>query len=133
MPVGGVASLDIIRHGGNMNLKLPLAPPPEIPPRDITPLSGNHPLSGATVANLSPAFNIELGLDDLAEGVVITQIQNGAPAQRLGFRPGDLVIKLNTIDIKSAKQLANLLDAPAQSFIFSVNRGGKILTQEYKQ
>ncbi len=133
LPVGGVASLDIIRHGGNMNLKLPLAPPPEIPPRDITPLSGNHPLSGATVANLSPAFNIELGLDDLAEGVVITQIQNGAPAQRLGFRPGDLVIKLNTIDIKSAKQLANLLDAPAQSFIFSVNRGGKILTQEYKQ
>jgi len=133
LPIGGVASLEILRQNRKINLNLPLAPPPEIPPRDITALSGDHPLSGAMVANLSPAFNIELGLDDLAEGVVITQIRQGAPAQRLGFRPGDLVIKLNTIDVKSAKQLENILAAPAQSFIFSVNRGGKILSQEYKQ
>jgi hypothetical protein len=42
---------------------MPLAAPPEDPPREKSPLDGRHPLSGATVVNLSPAVAEEMGLD----------------------------------------------------------------------
>ncbi|MFM9816047.1 hypothetical protein ACKI16_47170, partial [Streptomyces scabiei] len=68
--VGETATLDVLRKGEDKKIALPLETPPENPPRDITTLTGNGPLSGAIVGNMSPAYNEELGLDSFGRGVV---------------------------------------------------------------
>ena len=54
-------------------------------PTDVTELDGRHALWCATVANLSPGFNQDAGLDLFAEGVVILRIGRRGPADRSAF------------------------------------------------
>ncbi|MDH3739097.1 MAG: Do family serine endopeptidase, partial [Alphaproteobacteria bacterium] len=53
--IGGAAKLSIMRADGDLQVKLPLEAPPEVPPRNETQLTGAQPIAGATVVNLSPA------------------------------------------------------------------------------
>jgi len=49
--------------------RLALVKAPETVPRDLSPIKGKNPLSGAVIGNLSPAFAEELGIEDATEGV----------------------------------------------------------------
>ena len=79
--VGEDAELEVWRSGERMTVRLALETPPYDPPPQITTLTGRHALSGATVANMSPGLNEELGFDLFKRGVVVI----GDPArQRCG-------------------------------------------------
>ena len=56
----GEASLEVLRGGTRRKLNVLLIVAPESPPRDARDLTGNHPLGGAKVANLSPAVADEV-------------------------------------------------------------------------
>jgi len=49
-----------------------------------------------------------LGIEDTA-GALVTQVFTNSPADKGGIQPGDLVVRLNEIDIKDHLQLTNLL------------------------
>ena len=53
-----------IRQGKPLTATVPLVAAVEDPPRDTRDLTGRQPLSGAKVANLSPAVAEELGIED---------------------------------------------------------------------
>ncbi len=113
-------------RSGTRNIALRLAAPPEIPRRDTRRLEGNHPLTGVTVANLSPALTTELNLDPLLSGVVVLRVERG-PASRLGLRPGDIVAEIAEHDIESTRQLARILRQDRREWQIGVRRGGRIL------
>ena len=55
-----------------------------MPPRDLQTLDGRQPFAGATVGNLNPAFDDELGLEPTQRGVVVSSVarrQLGAAAR----------------------------------------------------
>ncbi|MGH6841975.1 MAG: trypsin-like peptidase domain-containing protein, partial [Methylocella sp.] len=54
-PLGGTASLALLRKGKPVAASIKLMPAPEIPARDPIKLTGPSPFSGVTVINLSPA------------------------------------------------------------------------------
>jgi serine protease Do len=112
--LGETATLDVQRRGQRMTLKIGLQDAPELPLRELTQLTGNQPLAGATVGNLSPAFAEELGVDTLARGVIVTEIAPGSPANRLRVRPGDIVVKVNDRDVTDVKNLQALLRGTSQ-------------------
>lgn len=112
--LGETAAVDVQRRGQRVALKIALQDAPELPPRDLTRLSGNQPLAGATVGNLSPAFAEELGVDTLMRGVIVTEIAPGSPANRLRVRPGDVIVKINDRDVTDAKGLQGLLQGSTQ-------------------
>ncbi len=95
---GTDVELEYIRGSRRRTAELGLEAPPEMPERAITTLEGRHPFDGLTVANLSPAFNEENGVDPMKQGVVITgaEWRNG---WRLPFRIGDVVLEINGEDI----------------------------------
>src|SRR3546814_1702847 len=74
---------------------LPLEAPPESPPRNELRLLGHHPLGGAFIASLSPALAEELDMPEVWSGVVITRVQRGTPANRVGFRARDIIVSVN--------------------------------------
>ena len=129
LAIGGQARLSVLRRGQPLELTLALAPPPEIPPRQATLLEGNHPMTGATVANLSPALADELALGTDASGVIVLTVTRGSPGARLGLQARDIVQSVNGGAVSSVGTLRQLLDKPAagKRWQIAIKRGDKVL------
>ncbi len=126
--IGETADLSVLRTDGDVQVRLPLEPPPEIPLRDETQLHGPQPLAGATVVNLSPAVAEERGFSRLATGVVIVDIARGSPAARLGFRLDDIVLRVNDTEIGSVATLSRAVAGEREAWSLDIQRGSKRLT-----
>jgi serine protease Do len=126
-PVGSTAALTLWRDGAERSIRVRLAAPPETPPRDITELRGRHPLAGAKVANLSPAFADELGLDLAGRGVIVLGTSTGSVAQRLGLEPGDIVAGVNGRAIGTVEQLRERLREGRAPWAIAIKRGDRLL------
>ncbi len=127
LKLGGKAELTLWRRGVRKLIRLALEAPPEEPPRDITELGGPHPLSGATVANMSPALADELDLDAFAPGVYVLGVRRGSPARRLRFRTGDRIEEINGRGVDTVAALKDLLDRRTDRWNIAIMRNGKTL------
>ena len=126
-PVGGTIELSLLRDGKSLTIDIELKPAPEEPPRNIIELEGSHPIAGATVGNLSPAFADELGTDTLARGVVILKVMRGSPAHRLRLRRGDVVLSINGQMIDTVAELREALRGPRSEWRIGLRRGDQKL------
>ncbi len=120
--------LTLWRAGQRREIVATLVPPPDLPARELTRLSGREPLSGAAIANLNPAFAEELGIDSAQRGVIVTALAEGGLAERLGIEPGDILVSLNKQPIESVAQLQRLLAAAGPPWVVTVKRGDKLLS-----
>ncbi len=127
LAVGGTAELTVWRRGKSSKVRVALVAPPEDPPRELTELTGPHPLAGATVANMSPALADELGLETIEAGVIVIGLRRGSSASRLGFRAGDMVRSVNGEHVDSVRRLKVLVAAPADRWRITLQRNGKTL------
>jgi len=128
LPIGGTAELAVVRGRQQLALPIKLIPAPEDPPRNQTKLDGQVPLSGATVANLSPALAEEMGTVRVADkGVVIVSIDRSSIAQRLRLAPGDIVVALNGDPVKSVAELKRLLAQKPPVWQLQINRAGQVI------
>jgi serine protease Do len=127
-PIDGTVPLTVLRQGRERQAALPLAAPPETPPRQITPLGGRQPLAGATVANLSPALAVELDIEPLWQGVVVLEVAPATPAARLGVQPGDLVLRVNDRAIERVDALEDALRRNGRrGWRLAIRRGNRVL------
>ena len=105
-----------------------LVAPPEDPPRNETLLEGSHPLSGATVVNLSPAVAEELSAIGVPDsGVIIMELHRGTPAALMRFSPGDLVIAVNEHEIETVADLERALRDDTRDWRITVRRGSQLI------
>jgi serine protease Do len=129
LSVGTKVPVKVIRAGKEVVLEVPLAAPPEEPARDKSLLEGRQPLSGATVANMSPALAEELGLSEWRQGVIVLQVQSGSYSARF-LRPGDLVVAINGQDVKSVADLKRRIAQGVASL--SLGREGTLSTIQFR-
>jgi len=127
LPIGDAAKMTIMRKGEQMDLPIQLVPAPREPEPDETWLNGEQPLTGAQVANLSPALGEELSVSGW-KGVVITAIKRGSFALSLGLRPGDIVARVNGTEVQNVDQLSKLMAVSQDEWQLTVERDGKIKT-----
>jgi Do/DeqQ family serine protease len=123
-PLGGKAQVAVIRGGREVKVTIPLETAPESP-REETVIKARSPLLGAKVANLSPAVAEELRLDSGAEGVAVTEVENGSVAQSFGFQKGDIVINVNNAKIATMQDLLRATSQPARLWRLTILRGGQ--------
>ena len=128
-PIGGEATLRVLREGRLLDVTIALMPPPEDPPRQTTLLQGRNPLAGAVVANLSPAVIEELALESGArEGVVVLEVQPRTPAQRLRLEPGDVLVRVNDVSIDSVDTVVSVLDRGwHREWRLAIRRGDRVI------
>ncbi len=127
MAVGGAAKVGVLRSGRQSELSIKLIPAPEVPPKDLTLLTGKNPFAGAEVANLSPALAEELSLEGDLTGVIIVRIRRQSTAARIGLAPGDTLLRLNSLDIVSVAKLKSLLRQKYTAWRIEIKRAGQIL------
>ena len=128
LKLGSTADLSVLRGGRVRIFRLDVVTAPENPPRDLSELSGTHPLSGASVANLSPAVAEELELEMMGRGVVVMDVRRGSIAQRLNFRRGDVVLRINRREPRSVDALRGILAEPAEQWRMSIRRDGQTIS-----
>jgi serine protease Do len=128
LPVGTPTRIGYWRGGTSRTATLTVIAPPEDPPRNLKELGGRHPLAGATVGNLNPAYDDELGLEPTQRGVVVSSVAGGSPAARLGVVGGDIIASLNRRPIENVTQLENALAASSAPWMIGVKRKGKLLS-----
>jgi Do/DeqQ family serine protease len=129
LPVDSTVPVKVIRGGKEFVFAMKLAAPPEDPPRDQSVLEGRQPLSGASVANLSPAVADELGLVEWRAGVIVTEVKAGSYAGRF-VRPGDMILSVNGQDVKNVAELKKRIAAGVSSV--SIGREGMVSTVQFR-
>jgi Do/DeqQ family serine protease len=129
LSVGETVPIKVLRGGKEVTLQLPLAAPPEDPPREKSALDGRQPLSGATVVNLSPAVAEEMGLIEWKPGVAVVEVKAGSYAARF-LRQGDMVLAINGQDVKNVADLKKRIAAGVASM--SIAREGMVSTIQFR-
>ena len=130
--VGGQAKLGIVRGGKRYMTNISLEAAPELVPRDQAAISGNSPLSGATVVNLSPAVAAEMLYDGKASGVIVTDVAQGSRAQLAGLQRGDVIINLNGVAIDATRTLVRVAGQDTQFWQVTINRNGQVIRQQFR-
>lgn len=123
-PIGTSVYLKVLRDGHETDMEVALIAPPELPLRDIRNITGENPLAGSVVGNLSPAFAQELNVDSHKTGVIVLQVGQGYGA-RLGLRPGDIVAEINGKVIGTTEELISVLRKQKGQWRVVIDRGGK--------
>ena len=126
--VGDQAGLQIIRGGKTLMATVQMQPPAETVARDIRKLVGRHPLSGLSVANLSPALAVEMGVDDMeASGVIVVAVAEGL-GQSLGIAPGDIIVEINGAAMHNTLEVERMMKKNADGWKVTYKHGDKLLT-----
>jgi Do/DeqQ family serine protease len=129
LQVDATVPIKVVRGGKEFVFDMKLAPPPEDPPRDQAVLDGRQPLSGAAVANMSPAVADELGLVEWRSGVIVMEVKPGSFAGRF-VRPGDMILGVNGQDVKNVADLKKHVAAGVASV--SIGREGMVSTVQFR-
>jgi Do/DeqQ family serine protease len=120
---GARVPLTVLRDGRPVTLTATAEAPPGGAP-EARQLTGNHPLSGATVVTLTPATAEASGLDPFADGVFIQSLDRRGAAARIGFRPGDIIDEINGQPVRDAAQLDRAL-GQSRAWVIGVERNGQ--------
>jgi Do/DeqQ family serine protease len=128
--IGGTAKVNLMRGGKEQTANIALVTAPDTPREEIV-IQSRSPFAGVKVGNLSPALADELRLDPGAEGVAILDVANGSPAQRFGFRRGDVVVSVNDKPIQKTRDLDQATKQEGRSWRLVLMRGGQRLAVQF--
>jgi len=134
-PVGQDLEIRVIRNGSEtpINVKLaPLADHSEViataPPKPAP--EPNKPASlGLTLADLSAALRTQYNVQQSVNGVVVTAVTPGSPAQEKGILPGEVIVEVDQAAVASPadvdKKVLDLRSQKRRTALFLVaNKAG---------
>ncbi len=98
---------------------------PEVPARDPVRITGQTPLAGLTVGNLSPALAEELQISADQSGVAAITVKE-SPATRY-FREGDILVSINGDPIRDVAMLRRILQNTPNYWDIEILRGSRTL------
>lgn len=114
----------LVRDGRRQTLNARIAPLPGDPDTGKATLIQQGGLSGAQAVALNPALADSLGGDPFSAGAILTGVQRGSYANRVGFQAGDVVVAVNGRPVSALTQLANV----GRGAEVTINRRGRTMT-----
>ncbi|MBM4272356.1 MAG: DegQ family serine endoprotease [Deltaproteobacteria bacterium] len=102
--VGGTVEITVLRDGKEKILQITIGERRD--EKDIAHKGKISERYGMTVQEITPELARHLGLTDKL-GVVITQIQEGSPADDAGLRVQDIILQVNRVKISSLNDYLN--------------------------
>ncbi|MGO8835771.1 MAG: DegQ family serine endoprotease [Roseiarcus sp.] len=126
-PLGGLATLNVLRAGKAVVLSMKLVAAPESPPRDAIRIKSRSPFEGALVMNISPALIEEMSIENAHEGVVVAEVAEGSTAADVGLQKGDLVLSVNDAKIETTRDLEKAAASHPRYWKLAIGRGGEVI------
>jgi serine protease Do len=133
---GKTVNVDILRGGKKMTLHAVVAklqddddskPKPATPPAKAAPKS---PRLGLSLTSLDDAARTKYKLPKDASGVVVASIDPAGPSADKNFRPGDIIVQVQTQTVRSPDDVNKIVDdtvkAGKKVVLLLVSRGGDL-------
>lgn len=118
-PAGTEVTLTVMRSGSKRQIKLRVTPGANT----ASSVSGTL-FDGATLRKASPDEAGDAG----SGGVVVESVAKGSPAARAGLRPGDMILSINRIPMKSVDDIRRWTsDRPTTLVVELVRNGDRLL------
>jgi serine protease Do len=122
---GTVATLDILRDGQPLTLKVTLGERPS----DLSARAGGGTvqegaLRGIAVENLTPSLRDQAGIPPNVTGVVIVQLDPSSPAAQFGIQAGDVIESINRQPVHNVGDFNRLAAQAKGQTLLRVNRQG---------
>ncbi len=124
--IGSPVPLTVWRDGKESIVDVTAEAEPQLSEADLTLLGGRSPLTGAVVADLNASLADRMRIRGAEQGAVIVDIEPMSPAARVGFKKGDVVLGAQGEDVKSAEQLAKLVEADSRLWRIKFSRDGRV-------
>jgi serine protease Do len=127
MAPGTTVHLKVLHNGQTRDVALTLgeAPSAKGAGGNAQGQTGNSPMAGVQVDELTNDIRQQLGLSSDVKGVVVTEVPDGSPAAEVGLQRGDVIEQVNRHPVNSVSDYQRLIrDAGAQALVLLVNRGG---------
>ncbi len=121
--IGDKLSVRYLRDGRERTTRVALIAPPEIPPRAPVTVPGDRILRGLRAVNVNPAVATEYRLEGVTSGVMV--VKTGPVAAQVGLRPGDVLRRINGIEIATTRDLLRATEFDTRSWALEFERGGK--------
>lgn len=126
--LGAEAQLTRVRDGQSEDVTITLIAPPDVPPR--ASYVTTTVLPGITLEQINPAVAAELGLPNMATGVVVSD--PGATGARAGLRQGDILLGINRIPLSTPAEADTLLQQAKGRLALTVQRGQRRVTLRFR-
>jgi C-terminal processing protease CtpA/Prc len=95
-------------------------------------IEGFSPLTGASVAELSPRLAQRLRLPSNLKGVAVVDVARNSPAESVGIRPRDVVREVNGAPIDNVETLRLASAQNTRWWRFTIERDGRIVRQVFR-
>jgi serine protease Do len=122
-PVDKTVELVVVRDGKQKTLRAKVG---ELEEPELSRLARGSERSpaefGLVVQDLNPELAERLGLDSV-EGVLITSVNPGSPADDAQLRRGDVILEVDRSEIRDVDDLRAQLDAADDGALFLIRRG----------
>jgi serine protease Do len=130
MAPGTTVHLKVLHNGQTRDVALTLgeAPSAKGAGSNAQGQTGNSPMAGVQVDELTNDIRQQLGLSSDVKGVVVTEVPDGSSAAEVGLQRGDVIEQVNRHPVNSVSDYQRLIrDAGAQALVLLVNRGGNTI------
>jgi S1-C subfamily serine protease len=124
-PLGGTASLTVLRGGKTLTFPMKLMAAPETPARDQVKIKGRSPFTGVTAANINPALIEELSLSGVSDGVIVIDVDTNSIAENVGLQKTDVIIDINDVKIATTQDLVKATSGKAAYWRLILQRNGE--------
>jgi serine protease Do len=122
-PVDKTVSVVVVRDRKRKTLRAKVGELAEPELGEIARYSKQGPAEfGLVVQDLNPELAERLGMDT-AEGVLITSVAPGSPADDANLRRGDVILEVDRSEIENVDDLRTQLDAADDGALFLIRRG----------
>jgi serine protease Do len=126
-PVDKTVKVVVVRDGKRKTLRAEVGELPQPELGELAMQTEQGPAAfGLAVQDLNPELAQQLGLDT-TEGVLITSITPGSPADDAQLRRGDVILEVDRSAIEDVGDLRTQLDAADDGALFLVRRGNSTI------
>jgi len=122
-PVGKTVDVVVLRDGKRKTVKATVGKleEPEVEQAASEPEKGPAEF-GLAVQDLNPEIAQQLGLDS-TDGVLITAVQPGSPADDAQLRRGDVILEVDRSAVRNVGELRKRLEAADEGALLLIRRG----------
>lgn len=127
--VGSAAQLSVWRGGHAQTVSVNVSERPgkqvasALPTRPDSADRAQTPALGLVIEPLSPELAQQLSSES-SDGVVVIEVAANSPAAQAGLRQGDIIHKVNNLQVHSSQDFVSAVRSSGQSMAFLVEREG---------
>ena len=124
MPVGQTVKVGVLRKGKKKELQVRIGELKE-EEQGVQPAEEERPALGVTVQEITPELAGEYGLPEKT-GIIVAQVEDDSPAAEAGIRPGDIILEVDQVPMKTVKQFHTKIRSfkSGDTILFLVRREG---------